>query len=245
MPLGLEHIHIYILGNPCATHALESVVKRTRPTPLPSPRAWARFHKSNERRNAHTALRSALDRRSRRSKPSTCLVDRTAAIVPQRGPRGGLKLHSGVDHGVVEALETERGDDARRGRIALCGSTATPVARHRTQIKEYDEPPGPPNGRTRAGASRAAAGGKLSTRKNDETAAASRPERAAAAVAAAAVMPGVRTVPSVPSAAVPAPLAVPERGIQGSVSALEGGLDCGSGRIGRGKWGRGAAAHQH
>ena len=95
-------------------------------------------HKSNVRRNALTALRSALDRRSRRSKPSTCLVDRTAAIVPQRGPRGGLKLHSGVDHRVVEALETERGDNARRGRIALCGSTATPVARHRTQIKEYD-----------------------------------------------------------------------------------------------------------
>ena len=100
-----------------------------------------------------------------------------------------------------------------------------------------------PNGRSRAGASRAAAGSKLSTRKNDEKAAAPRPERAAAATTASAAMPGVWAVPTVPSAAVPAPLAVPERGIQGSVSALEGGLEGGSGRIGRGKWGpRGGGA---
>ena len=50
-------------------------------------------------------------------------------------------------------------------------------------------------------------------------------------------MPGVRVVPTVPLAAVPAPLAVPERRTQGSVSALEGGLEGGSERIGRGKWG--------
>jgi hypothetical protein len=107
------------------------------------------------------------------------------------------------------------------------------------------ESPGPPNGRTPAGASRAAAGGKLSTSKIDEKAAAPRLERAAAAAAAAAAMPGMRAVPTVPSEAVPAPLAVPERGIQGSVSALEGGSRAAQGGLGVENGGRGAAAHRN
>ena len=108
------------------------------------------------------------------------------------------------------------------------------------------EPLRPPNGSTPAGASRGAAGGKLSTRKIDEKAAAPRLEMAAAAAVAAAAMPGVRVVPTVPSAAVPAPLAVPERGIQGSVSALEGGLErAAQGGLGVENGGRGAAAHRN
>ena len=59
-------------------------------------------------------------------------------------------------------------------------------------------------------------------------------------------MPGVRVVPRVPVAAVPAPLAVPERRTQGSVSALEGGLEAGSvaqSGLGVENGGRRAAAH--
>ena len=65
-------------------------------------------------------------------------------------------------------------------------------------------------------------------RKIDEKASSARPEKTAAAAAVAAAMPSVGLVPLVPLAAVPAPLAVPERRTQGSVSALEGGLEVGS-----------------
>ena len=63
-----------------------------------------------------------------------------------------------------------------------------------------------------------------------------RPERAAAAAAAAAAMPAMRAVPAPPLATVPTALAVPAGHVQVVVSALQGWLKGGSGRIGRGKW---------
>jgi hypothetical protein len=85
-------------------------------------------HASNARRDALTALRDALDRRSRLRRPREHLVDGTATVVPQRGPRGGRKLRSGVDHGMVKAPESTRDDNAprdRRRRISRKSSLAS------------------------------------------------------------------------------------------------------------------------
>ena len=46
--------------------------------------------------------------RSLHRRPGQHLTDKAATVVPQRGPRGGRKLHSGVDHGMVEAPESGR-----------------------------------------------------------------------------------------------------------------------------------------
>ena len=95
-------------------------------------------HASRARCDALTALRDAMAWCSRLSKPRKCLVDRTATIVPQRGPRGGRKLRSGVDHRMVEAPESARDDNARRDRIALCGAAAVSAAYHHAYLEEYD-----------------------------------------------------------------------------------------------------------
>ena len=79
---------------------------------------------------ALTAVRGALGRRSRLCRPRNHIADGAATVVPQRGPRGGLNLRSGVDHRMVEAPEPARDDNARRDRIALCGADAVSAAHH-------------------------------------------------------------------------------------------------------------------
>ena len=83
-------------------------------------------------------MRDALDRRSRLHRPRDHLADGTATVVPQRGPRGGRKLRSGVDHGMVEAPESARDDNSRRDLIALCGAAAVSAAHHHAYLEEYD-----------------------------------------------------------------------------------------------------------
>jgi hypothetical protein len=58
--------------------------------------------------------------------------------VPQRGPRGGRKLRSGVDRRTVEAPESARGDNAPRDRIALGGGAAVSAAHLHAHLDELD-----------------------------------------------------------------------------------------------------------
>ena len=95
-------------------------------------------HASNALRDALTAVRGELGRRSQLCRPGKHLADGTATVVPQRGPRGGRKLRSGVDHRMVEAPESARDDNARRDRIALCGAAAVSAAHHQAYLEEYD-----------------------------------------------------------------------------------------------------------
>ena len=95
-------------------------------------------HASNARRDALTAVRGAFGRRSRLCRPGEHLADEISTVVPQRGPRGGRKLRSGVDHGMVEAPESARDDNAQRDRIALCGAAAVSATHHHAYLEEYD-----------------------------------------------------------------------------------------------------------
>ena len=96
------------------------------------------MHTSNARRDALTALRDTLDRRSRLLRPGDHLADGSATVVPQRPPRGGRKLRSGVDHRRVDAPESAQDDYAPRDRIALCGAAAVSAAHHHAYLEEYD-----------------------------------------------------------------------------------------------------------
>ena len=61
--------------------------------------------------------------------------ERVVAVIPQRGPRGGRKLRSGVDRRTVKAPETARGDHASRDRIALWGGGAPRPAHCRFRLE--------------------------------------------------------------------------------------------------------------
>jgi hypothetical protein len=106
------------------------------------PRACGRrasdAHASNALRDALTAVRGALGRRSQLCRHGEHLADGTATVVPQRGPRGGRKLRSGVDRRTVEAPESARGDNAPRDRIALGGGAAVSAAHLHAHLDELD-----------------------------------------------------------------------------------------------------------
>ena len=95
-------------------------------------------HASRVRRDALTALYDALVRCSRLYRTGEHLSDPAATVIPQRGPRGGRKFCSCVNHRMVEAPETVRDDNAPRDRIALSGSAAVLVAYHDAYLEEYD-----------------------------------------------------------------------------------------------------------
>ena len=134
------HAHARVRIGNARDHGRAPRTSRARPVERPSAcgRRARDAHASNARRDALTAVRDALDRRSRLHRPRDHLADGTATVVPQRGPRGGRKLRSGVDHRMVEAPESARDDNARRDRIALCGGAAMSAAHHQAYIEEYD-----------------------------------------------------------------------------------------------------------